>query len=59
MGRKNRNAENIIVGLGRYRGCEFTEKFGLFSLFAEQLTHTGSVPSHWQLDDTSGINFIH
>lgn len=57
MGRRKNNAENII-GEGKDTGIHFyesIEKLDSISLFAENLEQTRPVPSHWQLDDTSGI----
>lgn len=55
VGRRKKNAKNIIVEVGRCRGHEFIEKLDFVSLFTEHLAHTGPVPSHWQLDGTSGV----
>lgn len=57
MGRRKNIAEDIIVE-GKDIGIRFyesIEKLDSISLFAENLEQTGPVPSHWQLDDTSGM----
>lgn len=49
MGRREKNAASVIVGMGRCRGYEFIEKLDVVPLFAEQFMRTGPGPGRRQL----------